>query len=409
MPVNLTVPEQVHPVAGVTLAAVAAGVKNNGQPDLVLISLPQSCNTAGVFTRNAYCAAPVKLCRQHLQLNQGKVRALLVNSGGANAATGAQGDANALSACEHVAQILGIEASAVLPFSTGVIGEQLPMDKIASGIASLGPQLSDANWHAAARGIMTTDILPKMVSRTVSLSSGVITLTGFAKGSGMIEPDMATMLAYLFTDAAVEQQALQSCLQQATERSFNSITVDGDTSTNDSYLLCATGQAQSAGDRLTQQHPDWPVFCEAVNSVSLALAQAVVRDGEGASKFISIRVTGAASEQDARRVGLTVGNSPLVKTAFYASDANLGRIIMAVGRSGVTGLDIDTLTLKLGDVDVLQRGQPASDYTEERGAAVMARDEIDVSIDLGCGSADWTVYACDFSHDYVSINADYRS
>lgn len=417
MPVNLAIPELIHPVAGVSLAATSAGIKNNGDPDLVLITLPEGSSTAGVFTRNAYCAAPVLVSRDHLKKSGGEVRALLVNSGGANAATGSLGDQNARRTCAWVASGLGIEPHSVLPFSTGVIGEQLPMPKVEAGIAVLQASLieqasADSNsaeraWRDAAIGIMTTDIMPKIVSRTVSLSIGDITLSGFAKGSGMIEPNMATMLAYLFTDAAVEPAALQSCLEHATSRSFNSITVDGDTSTNDSYILSATGAAGT--DSLSAAHSDWPAFCQAVDAISLELAQAIVRDGEGASKFITINVAGAVTEQDARTVGLTVGNSPLVKTAFFASDANLGRIIMAVGRSGVSDLNIDTLSLTLGDVDVFTRGQPASSYTEERGAAVMARDEIDVHIDLGCGEASWSVYACDFSHEYVSINADYRS
>jgi len=407
MPVNLLVPENVHPVAGVELASTSAGIKSNGDPDLVLVTLVEGSCVAGVFTQNSFSAAPVILCREHLKIQAGAIRALLINSGGANAATGVQGDLNARRSCAIVAEHLELPEPAVLPFSTGVIGEQLPMQKIEQGIATLCSELSSEKWGDVARGIMTTDIMPKIVSRKITLSDTEITLTGIAKGSGMIEPNMATMLAYVFTDAHVAPAALQDCLTSATARSFNSITVDGDTSTNDSFILAATAQAKTG--LLEASHSDWDKFCEAVNGISLELAQAIVRDGEGASKFLSIQVSGAQSEQDARQVGLTVGNSPLVKTAFFASDANLGRIIMAVGRSGVAGLDINRLSLRLGDVDVFTDGQPAGSYTEERGSNVMSQQEIDVYIDLGCGSSTWTIYACDFSHDYVSINADYRS
>lgn len=405
MPVNLNLPESVQQVKGVRLSATAAGLKKNGNTDLVLITLPDTASTAGVFTRNAYCAAPVTVCRDHLEKSS-SVRALLVNSGGANAATGELGEKNARETCAWVAELLSVDATSVLPFSTGVIGEQLPMDKIRSGIDRLVPALSNDTWFDAARGIMTTDISPKMATRTIELTDGTVTLTGFAKGSGMIQPNMATMLAYVFTDADLAPADVQQCLEQSVERSFNSITVDGDTSTNDSCILSATGQ--SGTRRLVSGTADWESFNHALLELCLELAQAVVRDGEGATKFITLQVNGGKDTDECKQVGLTVGNSPLVKTAFFASDANVGRIVMAVGRSGVD-LDIDALSFAIGGVDVLTNGQPAQGYTDEKGQAVMAEDEITVTIELGRGDASWTVWACDFSHEYVSINADYRS
>ncbi len=405
MPVNLTLPESVEQVKGVALSATAAGLKSNGDADLVLITLPDTTSTAGVFTRNAFCAAPVIVCRDHLK--QGNtVRALLVNSGGANAATGEQGELNARECCQQVAALLNIDPTAVLPFSTGVIGEQLPMDKMRSGIESLVPRLSADAWFDAASGIMTTDISPKIASRKIQLSDGEVRLTGFAKGSGMIQPNMATMLSYIFTDADLTSSDVQLCLDEVVERTFNSITVDGDTSTNDSCILSATGQ--SGCTQLTHGSPDWKLFSNALLDLCLELAQAVVRDGEGATKFITLRVNGGRDTKECKQVGLTVGNSPLVKTAFFASDANVGRIVMAVGRSGID-LDINALSFSIGDVPVLTKGQPAVGYSDERGQEVMAAEEITVTIDLGRGDASWTVWSCDFSHEYVSINADYRS
>ena len=426
MPVNLEVPETVAPVGGVELAAVAAGLKKNGAKDLVLASLAENANVAAVFTRNAYCAAPVTVAREHLLQSRSQsssgtgssgIRALLINSGGANAATGSAGVANARAHCSQVAQLLGIDSHQVLPFSTGVIGEQLPADTMQKGIASLEPLLGSTplHWRDAAEGIMTTDIIAKQYSVTIDIDGSPVTLAGFAKGSGMIQPNMATMLAYVFTDATIDAALLQQELAAVVDRSFNSITVDGDTSTNDSCVLTATG---ASGVALDRDHKSWSEFASALDEIFLWLAQALVRDGEGASKFISIDVRGGHSREDCRQVGLTVGNSPLVKTAFFASDANLGRIIMAVGRSGLDYLDIDKLSLRLGAgtetdsaqlTDVLIKGQPAPDYTDEKGQAIMQSSEIVVSIDMGMGEAQWTCWACDLSHDYVSINADYRS
>lgn len=407
MPVNLQIPDPIPAVDGVRLAAVAAGFKTQQQLDLVLVQFASTAVTAGVFTRNSFCAAPVIVCRDHLAQRRGKIGALLINSGGANAATGVVGEQTARSTCELVVQALGNgnPASSVLPFSTGVIGEQLALEHFQQSVPKLVDRLADDHWLEAAQGIMTTDILPKVASRQIQISDETITLTGMAKGSGMIQPDMATMLAFMVTDAAVEFEALQMLLDKVSDRTFNSITVDGDTSTNDSCTLTATG---SSGVRLNPESPAWDLFAEAVHSLALELAQSIVRDGEGATKFISIHVSGAQTPEEAKNAALTVGNSPLVKTAFFASDANLGRIIMAVGRSS-RDLEIDSFSLSLDDVDVMKNGQPVDTYTEERGHAVMQKAEIDINIDLGRGGESWSAWTCDFSHEYVTINSDYRS
>ena len=410
MPVNLSVPESLPVVKGVSLSGISAGLKKNGDRDLVLMTFAPGSVTAGVFTKNSFCAAPVTVCREHLNRNNGQVSSLLINSGGANAATGETGLAMARQTCDWVKERLNaigyeVDAQSVLPFSTGVIGEQLPRPKFETGIPALVDALSPNGWMDAAHGIMTTDILPKAASRTLTLSGQTITLNGIAKGSGMIQPDMATMLAFIATDAAVAAEPLQALLADVVERTFNSVTVDGDTSTNDSCMLTATG---ASGVELSPQSTDWPEFTDAVLSLSLELAQAIVRDGEGATKFITINVTGGRTTEECKKTALTVGNSPLVKTAFFASDANLGRIIMAVGRSSET-LTLDTFSLRLDDVDVLIKGQPADTYTEERGHSVMQKPEIDINIDLGQGSENWSVWTCDFSHEYVTINSDYRS
>ena len=407
MAVNLTNPSTIHAVGGVELGGLSAGIKKSGDLDLVIVALPESSSTAAVFTRNAYCAAPVTVAREQLASCNGAVRALLINSGGANAATGEPGLAAAREHCARVAEQLQLPADSVLPFSTGVIGEQLPTAKMLDGIDNLvSAGLSESAWLDAATGIMTTDTQPKLASTQLTLDGQAISISGFAKGSGMIQPNMATMLAYMFTDAEVAGSDLTALLQDVTERSFNSITVDGDTSTNDSFVLSATG---SSGAKLSPASPHWQAFADAIQAVALQLAQALVRDGEGASKFITVNVTGGSSEAMCQRVGLTVGNSPLVKTAFFASDANLGRIVMAVGRSEVEGLQLDRLTLRIGDTSVIRQGQPDPDYTDALGQQEMAAEEIELHIDLGLGSASWTCWTCDLSHDYVSINADYRS
>ncbi len=418
MPVNLVVPESITAVPGVRLGTVAAGLKKNNAKDLVLVNLDTTSHTAAVFTRNAYCAAPVTVARQHLKASKGAIRALLINSGGANAATGTQGLQNARSHCSQVADILGIATDQVLPFSTGVIGEQLPGDTMRNGIDQVALSLGTTSdhWRSAAEGIMTTDTVLKQYSEQVEVDGQSITVGGFAKGSGMIQPNMATMLAYVFTDASVSSDVLQSLCEEVADRTFNSVTVDGDTSTNDAFVLVATGVSGASrvdGNVLDTDHPAWPAFSGSVLRVATWLAHALVRDGEGASKFITVRVSGGKSENDCKLVALTVGNSPLVKTAFFASDANLGRIIMAVGRSGLDYLDLNKFSLALGNaekrVDVMDAGQPAPGYTDEIGQDIMQAAELQIDIDLGAGEKSWTCWASDLSHDYVSINADYRS
>ena len=412
MPVNLSVPPEITPVAGVELGTIAAGLKKNGSKDLVLARFTEATEVAAVFTRNAFCAAPVTVAREHLQKCSGKVRALLINSGGANAATGAEGLANARQHCQQVSEKLGVQAAQVLPFSTGVIGEQLPSDIMSSGIELLVPELGNtaAHWRSAAEGIMTTDTTFKQISKSIELNGQTVTVAGFAKGSGMIQPNMATMLSYVFTDASVGGADLQTLLSEAVERSFNSVTVDGDTSTNDACVLAATA---ASGVGVTPSQKEWAILRDAVFEVCQWLSQALIRDGEGATKFITIDVSGGRTEADCKQIALTVGNSPLVKTAFFASDANLGRIIMAVGRSGIDYLNINQFSLTLGDgertVEVLTNGQPAAGYSDEIGQAIMQSAELSIGITVGAGDGLWTCWASDLSHDYVSINADYRS
>lgn len=405
MAVGLKVPESIFPVKGVALSCVAAGIKSAGTNDMVLFSFDEGSTVAGVFTNNAFCAAPVTISRKHLA--NGNIRALLINSGNANAGTGAKGMLNTNTCCIDMAKSLCIESSQVLPFSTGVISQQLPMDKLSQGISLLRDGLSETNWLDAAVGIMTTDTLPKIVSRQIKVGPKEITITGISKGAGMIKPDMATMLAFITTDAVVEQQSLQSCLTDAVQTSFNAITIDGDTSTNDSCILVATGQA--GGELLDTTHADWSVFQDEINVVCTLLAQAIVRDGEGATKFITLQVTGGVDTEECRQLAYTVAHSPLVKTAFFASDANIGRLLAAIGRSGLKALDIDLVNLSLDEIAVVESGEPASSYTEERGQLAMSREEITVHIELGRGKASATIWTTDLSHDYVSINADYRS
>lgn len=414
MPVNLELAPAL-PVAGVQLATVACGVKRDGSPDLLLMQLDSATTCAAVFTQNAFAAAPVTVAREHLSRCSGAVRALLVNAGNANAGTGEPGIAMTRGHCEAVAGELGVDVTAVLPFSTGVIGQLLPDAKMRAGIASAASELhgegdvSDSidAWKAAACGIMTTDTVPKLTSRQLTLPSGdVITVTGMAKGAGMIEPHMATMLAYVFTDASVGCADLQTALKSAVDRSFNAITVDSDTSTNDACVLCATGQGASVSQ---SQSSVWTAFTEALDAIFLDLAQAIVRDAEGATKFITVRVVEGRTRDECRQVAYAIANSPLVKTAMFASDANVGRLLMAIGKAGIDSLDTSTVKVAMGDVLAFENGGIAAGYTEERGAAIMARPEILVSIDLGRGSASAEIYTSDLSHDYVSVNADYRS
>ncbi|SEP60644.1 glutamate N-acetyltransferase / amino-acid N-acetyltransferase [Ectothiorhodospira magna] len=404
MAVNLSEPVALAPVAGVRLGAVAAGIRYQGRDDLVLMELAPGSTCAAVFTRNAFCAAPVQVARQHLA--SGAPRYLLINAGNANAGTGAQGLTAARSSCVAVADHAGVDMTQVLPFSTGVIGEPLPVDRISAALPMAMTALNEQGWMDGMRAIMTTDTVGKGVSETVRLSGGTVTLTGIAKGSGMIHPDMATMLAFLATDAQVDKDMLQAMLLRCNEASFNAITVDGDTSTNDACVLMATG---AAGVGLTDM-ADQVLFEQALLRVCRHLAHAIVRDGEGATKFITVRVSGARDVAEARQVGFTVALSPLVKTALFASDPNWGRILAAVGRAGIADLDVDRVTIHLDDVCIVTQGGRAPDYEEAMGQQVMARTDIPINIHLGeRGTAQAEVYTCDFSYDYVRINAEYRS
>lgn len=396
----------IHPVAGVYLGATAAKIKKNGKTDLVIIELMEGTKTAATFTTNAACAAPVTLAKSHLKSKQ--PRAFLINSGNANAATGEPGLVNARQTCQWLADELGCSVEEVLPFSTGVIGESLPIQKIQQGLPDALANRSINAWPQAMAGIMTTDIVPKMVSRMVKVDGHDITITGMAKGSGMIHPNMATMLGFVVTDAKVSQALLEQCLQHAVKKSFNRITVDGDTSTNDACTLSATQQADMP--TLTDVNSSaYQQFAEAINQVMTELAQMIVRDGEGATKFIAVEVNGGNSEEECLKVAHAVALSPLVKTAMFASDPNWGRILAAVGRAGLVDLDINQLQIYLGDVCIVNKGGRASSYTEEQGQAVMKQEDISVRIELNRGEASETVWTCDFSYDYVKINAEYRS
>ena len=405
MPVGYSQLPELSAVAGIRLSAQAARVRYEGRDDLVVMELAEGSRCAAVFTRNAFCAAPVIIAKDHLA--KMSPRYLLINSGNANAGTGAPGLEDAQQSCEALAQRAGCDALQVLPFSTGVIGERLPVARIESVLDDALASLSVDNWSVAAHAIMTTDTVAKGVSSTLQLGGQTVTLTGMAKGSGMIRPDMATMLAYIATDAVVEPDALQACLQQAVDQSFNRITVDGDTSTNDACVLVATG-AEGA-TCLDADHPDYPAFCAAVSKVCVHLAQLIVRDGEGATKFVTVCVEAGHDSKECLQVAYTVAHSPLVKTALFASDPNWGRILAAVGRAGLSELDIDQVELWLDDVCIVRGGGVAPDYTEEAGQRVMNQDEILIRITLGRGEASETVWTSDLSHDYVSINADYRS
>ena len=403
MAVGLEAPQSLKPVAGVRLSAVEAGIRYRNRTDLVMMELAPGTAVAAVFTRNAFRAAPVLVAEQHLA--SASPRYLLINSGNANAGTGQPGLEAARASCTAVAAATGCNSAEVLPFSTGVIGELLPVERIESALPSAVQALADDAWLAAARGIMTTDTLPKGVSRTVPIGDGEITITGIAKGSGMIHPDMATMLAYVATDAVLPADVLQQSLKLAVDRSFNAVTVDGDTSTNDACVLAATGASGvSVGEGTALD-----VFQAALDEVCMLLAQAIIRDGEGATKFVTIDVVGAVSEEEARRVGFTVAHSPLVKTALFASDPNWGRILAAVGRAGVEDLDVGRIDIYLDDVRIVQGGGRDAAYTEAQGQAVMEREEIAIRVELNRGEACARIWTSDLSHEYVRINAEYRS
>ena len=405
MAVNLSAPGPLAPIAGVRLASVAAGVRKPGRDDVALLELAPGSRAAAVFTQNAFCAAPVTLARRHLTTTA--PRYLLINSGNANAGTGAPGLAAAQACCAELARLADCEPDAVLPFSTGVIGEPLPVDRIVAVLPAALASLHADGWNTAARAIMTTDTVAKGHSVTRDTPHGPLTVTGIAKGSGMIHPNMATLLAYIATDAAVSQAALQRCLERAMGGSFNRITVDGDTSTNDACVLIATGQGAVAVDDTGS--PAGEALQAAVDEVCRTLAQAIVRDGEGATKFITVTVERGRDEAECVRVAYAIARSPLVKTAFFASDPNWGRVLAAVGYADVDNLDLDGVHVYLGDVCIVHGGARAADYTEAQGQAVMAQEEIAVRVDLGRGAARTTVWTCDFSYDYVRINAEYRT
>ena len=392
-------------VPGIRLAATAAGIRYKNRDDLLLVELAAGGTCAAVFTRNAFCAAPVTVAREHLE--KGPIRYLLINAGNANAGTGVPGLHAARETCRLLAGMAGCAMSQVMPFSTGVIGKDLPVDPFAKAIPGLLSALSEDAWPRAAAAIMTTDTLPKLVSREVALAGGRVTVTGIAKGSGMICPDLATMLAYVATDAGVPQALLQTLLQGAVAETFNSITVDGDTSTNDACVLLASGASGIAIEAL--ESDDGRALAAGVRAVCAELAELIVRDGEGATKLVRIRVESAADSAEARGVAYTVAHSPLVKTALFASDPNWGRILAAVGRAGVDGLDIERIRIWLGDVCIVSGGGRHPDYTEEAGQAVMDRSEIEIRIDLARGDVGVEVLTCDLSYDYVKINAEYRS
>jgi glutamate N-acetyltransferase/amino-acid N-acetyltransferase len=409
MPVNLKAPDpkELHAVPGVTLGIAMAGVRKANRRDVLVVALAEGTHVAGVFTRNRFCAAPVQLCRQHLG---GRLapRAILVNTGNANAGTGEDGLARAHSTCAALGKLLKVAPEQVLPFSTGVIMETLPNDRIEAALPSAIADLRPDGWAQAAEAIMTTDTLPKAVSRQVRIGGRTVTLTGISKGAGMIRPNMATMLGFVCTDAVIAPALMQSLVHEAADRSFNRITIDGDTSTNDSFLLVATGQA--GHDPITRlDSADGAALRDALIAVSQQLAQAIVRDGEGATKFITVQVDGGRHEAECRHVAYAIAHSPLVKTAFFASDPNLGRILAAVGYAGIDDLDQGTIDLFLDDVHVARDGGRHPGYREEDGQRVMKQSEITVRVDLHRGDASATVWTCDLSHDYVSINADYRS
>ncbi len=408
MPVNYATPaaDQLFPVAGVRLGVAEAEIRKKNRRDLTVVALDAGCAVAGVFTLNRFCAAPVQLCRKHL--GKGKeMRALVINTGIANAGTGEPGRQAAQATCDAVAAALGVAADQVLPFSTGVILEPLPVDRIRAGLPAAVADLKADNWHAAAHAIMTTDTIAKAASRKLAVHGKEITISGISKGAGMIKPNMATMLGFLATDAGIAQPLLDKLVKEAADASFNCITVDGDTSTNDSYVMIASGQ--SGVSFSSESDAGWAELKAAIIAVSVELAQAIVRDGEGATKFITVAVQGGMDIEECRKVGYAIGHSPLVKTAFFASDPNLGRILAAVGYAGIADLDVDGVKVWLDDVLVAENGGRAAAYKEEDGARVMAQAEITVRVDLGRGAAAANVYTCDFSYDYVKINADYRS
>ena len=409
MPVNLSAPEpsSLHAVPGVRIGVAMAGIRKANRRDLVVFALDEGTAVAGVCTQNRFCAAPVQVCREHLATTPG-TRGIVINTGNANAGTGADGLARARRSCDALAALMGVQPAQILPFSTGVIMETLPVDRIEAGLPAALSALKADHWAEAAAGIMTTDTLPKAASRQVQIGGRTVTLTGISKGAGMIRPNMATMLGFIATDAVIAPALLQPLLKQAADLSFNRITIDGDTSTNDSLVLMATQQAGHAPITALDS-AEGQVLRAALIDLAQELAQAIVRDGEGATKFISVVVQGGRDEAECKLAAYAIAHSPLVKTAFFASDPNLGRILAAVGYAGIADLDQSLIDLDLDDVAVVREGGRLSTYSEADGQRVMKQSEITIRIDLHRGSAHTTVWTCDLSHDYVSINADYRS
>ena len=409
MPVNLSAPksQSLLPVKGVQLGFTEANIRKQNRKDVLVIKLIEGTRVAGVFTKNQFCAAPVTLCKEHLASGN-EIRALVVNTGNANAGTGEFGLAHAKETCAALADLIGAKSAAqILPFSTGVILEPLPVDRVIAGLPACISNLKEDNWLNAAEAIMTTDIVAKGYSKQISLAGKTVTVTGISKGSGMIHPNMATILGYIATDAAISQLALEKLIDYAVNRSFNCITVDGDTSTNDSLILMATGQ--SGITEVQADSSDYLLLRDAITEVATLLAQAIVRDGEGATKFMTVQVEAGRDIEECRKVAYAISHSPLIKTAFFASDPNLGRILAAIGYAGVDQLNVNAMQLYLGDVLVAEHGGRAEAYREEQGAAVMKEAEILVRVVLNRGEASATVWTCDFSYDYVKINADYRS
>ena len=413
MAVNLPFPvaSELKPVDGIELGFAEAGVRKANRKDLLVMKLASSATVSGVFTTNRFCAAPVQVCKAHLEglhlSASSSIRALVVNTGNANAGTGESGLMDANATCSALAELLDCEASQILPFSTGVILEPLPVDRIKAGLPAAVANLKSDNWYAAAETIMTTDTQPKAASSTVEVNGHTITMTGISKGAGMIQPNMATMLGFVAFDAKVSQLVLDHLVKEAADQSFNCITIDGDTSTNDSFMLIATGTAPV--DITDVDSPEYAVLAKAVTDLSQELAQKIIRDGEGATKFITVTVEEGNSVEECRKVAYSIAHSPLVKTAFFASDPNLGRILCAVGYAGIDDLDVSRINLYLDDVWVAKQGGRHPDYREEDGKRVMKQSEITVRVKLGRGGVAATVWTCDLSHEYVTINADYRS
>ena len=408
MAVNLPLPnkDKLKPISGLKLGIAEAGIKRANRKDILVIRLVPGSSVSGVFTQNRFCAAPVQLCRAHL-LERNPIEALIINTGNANAGTGDEGLRRAQQTCDALASALDISPEQILPFSTGVILEPLPVEKIITAIPKAISALKEDDWYSAAEAIMTTDTQPKAASLTIQTSAGPIVMTGISKGAGMIQPNMATMLGFIGADVNINSDLLQDLTREAADLSFNAITIDGDTSTNDSFIVMATGQ--SAVSIQSKSDPAYAVFREGLITLSRQLAQMIVRDGEGATKFITIRVKCGKDSVECKRIAKSIAHSPLVKTAFFASDPNLGRILAAIGYAGVGDLDSSKVQLWLGDVWVAKDGGRNPDYKEADGQAVMKQSEISVTVDLGRGNVEETVWTCDLSHEYVSINADYRS